>query len=138
MVIRIREIKKNIAEKVKADPTLNAAGERLATRLSAIEEDLYQVRNHSYRDPLNYPIKLNNQLATLVRVIESADSRPTDQSYTVFEELSARLAEIKRRYGRDPEERPVGTGALDKDASQYRLRFITFPGGFPVGFLPKM
>ena len=39
MVIRIREIKKNIAEKVKKDPKLDAAGERLSTRLSAVEED---------------------------------------------------------------------------------------------------
>jgi len=98
MVIRIRDIKKNIAAKVKADPSLSAAGERLATRLSAVEEDLYQVRNKSFRDPLNYPIKLNNQLATLVRVIESADSRPTDQSYEVFKILSAQLDQIKKQF----------------------------------------
>jgi Sortilin, neurotensin receptor 3, len=97
MVIRIRDLKKTIAEKVKADPALNAAAERLTTRLSAVEEDLYQVRNKSFRDPMNYPIKLNNQLATLVRVIESADSRPTDQSYDVLKELSARLEEIRKR-----------------------------------------
>ena len=97
MVIRIRDLKKQIAARVTADPSLNAAGERLATRLSAVEEDLYQVRNHSFRDPLNYPIKLNNQLATLVRVIESADSRPTDQSYTVLKELTSRLEEIRQR-----------------------------------------
>jgi photosystem II stability/assembly factor-like uncharacterized protein len=98
IVIQIRDIKKNIAERVKADASLNAEGERVSTRLSAVEEELYQVRNRSYRDPLNYPIKLNNQLATLVRVIESADSKPTDQSYTVYEELSKRLAEIKRQF----------------------------------------
>ena len=98
IVIRIRQIKKSIADQVKADPSRNAAAERLTTRLSAVEEELYQVRNHSFRDPLNYPIKLNNQLATLVRVIESADSRPTDQSYAVLQELSARLEEIRRQF----------------------------------------
>jgi len=32
-----------------------------------VEEDLYQVRNRSNQDPLNFPIKLNNQIAALMR-----------------------------------------------------------------------
>jgi photosystem II stability/assembly factor-like uncharacterized protein len=98
MVIRIREIKKNIADKVKKDPKLDAAGERLATKLSAVEEDLYQVRNRSNQDPLNFPIKLDNQIAALMRVIETGDARPTDQSYVVFKELSDRLDAIRKIY----------------------------------------
>ena len=58
-----------------------------------MEGDIYQVRNQSNQDPLNYPIKLNNQLAALLGVVEGAESRPTDQSYTVFERLSALLEE---------------------------------------------
>jgi len=98
MVIRIREIKKNIADRVKKDPSLDAAGERLSTKLSAVEEDIYQVRNRSNQDPLNFPIKLNNQIAALMRVVETGDGRPTDQSYEVFKELNARLEEIRKRY----------------------------------------
>jgi photosystem II stability/assembly factor-like uncharacterized protein len=98
IVIRIRDIKKNIAERVKKDPSLDAAGERLATKLSAVEEDLYQVRNRSNQDPLNFPIKLNNQIAALMRVIETGDAKPTDQSYVVFKELNDRLEEIRKRY----------------------------------------
>jgi photosystem II stability/assembly factor-like uncharacterized protein len=98
MVLRIREIKKNIAERAKKDPLLNAAGERLSTRLSAVEEDLYQVRNRSNQDPLNFPIKLNNQIAALMRVIETGDAKPTDQSYVVFKELNDRLEAIRKRY----------------------------------------
>jgi phage shock protein A len=98
IVIRIREIKKNIADRVKKDPSLDAAGERLSTKLSAVEEDIYQVRNRSNQDPLNFPIKLNNQIAALQRVIETGDAKPTDQSYVVFKELSQKLAEIKKRY----------------------------------------
>ena len=97
MVIRIREIKKNIGEKVKKDPKLDAAGERLSTRLSAVEEDLYQVRNRSNQDPLNFPIKLDNQIAALMRVVESGDSKPTDQSYVVFKELNERLRNLGKR-----------------------------------------
>jgi photosystem II stability/assembly factor-like uncharacterized protein len=98
MVIRIREIKKNIAERVKKDPSLDAAGERLSTKLSAVEEDLYQVRNRSGQDPLNFPIKLDNQIAALLGVVETGDAKPTDQSYVVFKELSERLEAIRQRY----------------------------------------
>jgi hypothetical protein len=36
-------------------------------------------------------VKLNNRIPALGGVVESADARPTDQSYTVFKELSAEL-----------------------------------------------
>jgi photosystem II stability/assembly factor-like uncharacterized protein len=98
MVIRIREIKKNIADRVKKDPKLDAAGERLSTKLNAVEEDLYQIRNRSNQDPLNFPIKLDNQIAALLRVVETGDAKPTDQSYVVFKELNDRLEQIRKVY----------------------------------------
>ncbi|HME06156.1 MAG TPA: hypothetical protein VKG25_03865, partial [Bryobacteraceae bacterium] len=93
MVIDIRSIKKQLKERVEKakDPELNAAAERLETKLSAVEEEVYQVRNRSNQDPLNFPIKLNNMLGALARSIETGDARPTDQSYVVFKELSDRL-----------------------------------------------
>ena len=97
MVIRIRDLKKQIDDSVKKAPALNAPGERLATRLSAVEQDVYQVQNRSGQDPLNFPIKINNQLAALLRIIETGDAKPTDQSYVVFKELSAQLDAIKQR-----------------------------------------
>jgi hypothetical protein len=48
-------------------------------------------RSGSSQHPLNYPIKLNNKIAALSGVIESADSKPTDQSYTVYNELTGEL-----------------------------------------------
>jgi len=97
MVIKIRDLKKQVDDRVKKAPALNAPGERLTTRLSAVEEDVYQVRNRSGQDPLNFPIKINNQLAALLRIIETGDAKPTDQSYVVFKELSAQLDAIKQR-----------------------------------------
>jgi hypothetical protein len=97
MVIRIRELKKQIGDRVKAAPALNAPAERLTTRLSAVEEDVYQVQNRSNQDPLNFPIKINNQLGALLRIIETGDAKPTDQSYVVFKELSDRLEAIRQR-----------------------------------------
>ena len=99
MVILIREIKKQIkdrSEKVK-DPAVSGAGEMLAKKLSEVEEAVYQVRNQSNQDPLNFPIKLNNQIAALRRSIETGDGRPTAQSYVVFKELSAQLDALQSR-----------------------------------------
>ena len=56
-----------------------------------MEGEIYQYRNRSSQDPLNYPIRLNNKLAALQGIVESGDAKPTDQSYAVFKDLSARL-----------------------------------------------
>ncbi|MFN7944365.1 MAG: glycosyl hydrolase [Blastocatellia bacterium] len=99
MVIRIRDLKKQMKERTdKAnDAAVKAAAESLNNKLSAVEEEIYQVRNRSSQDPLNFPIRLNNQIAALRRSIETGDGRPTDQSFVVFRELSARLDEQRTR-----------------------------------------
>ncbi len=99
-VSKIRELKKQAKDRsdTAKDATITAASASLRDTLSTIEEDLYQVRNRSNQDPLNFPIKLNNQIAALERVVESGDDRPTDQAYVVFQELSARLAAELSKY----------------------------------------
>jgi enamine deaminase RidA (YjgF/YER057c/UK114 family) len=94
-VTRIRDLKAQLAAVLqRAGPMTDSVrpmAESLRTRLSAIEEEIYQVRNQSSQDPLNYPIRLNNRIAALAGVVASADARPTDQSVEVFEMLSAAL-----------------------------------------------
>ena len=94
-VLLIRGVKSQIDDRVgKAnDERIASAGEAFKAALTEVEGEIYQYRNRSNQDPLNYPIKLNNKIAALLNIVDGADSRPTDQSYTVFEELSARLAE---------------------------------------------
>ncbi len=98
-VILIRKLKKEIKDRndKAKDPAIATAGERLEARLSRVEEELYQVRNRSNQDPLNFPIKLNNLLGALGRSVTTGDNKPTDQSYAVFEELKARLAVEKKK-----------------------------------------
>jgi hypothetical protein len=60
-------------------------------KLSAIEGEIYQVKNRSSQDPLNYPIKLNNRISWLAGVVGGADAPPTAQDVQVFDELSAEL-----------------------------------------------
>ena len=91
-VIRIRRIKTDIADRIKDAPSeVRTAGEQLAKALSTVEEQIYQVRNQSGQDPLNFPIKTNNRLASLLRVATSGEGRPTGNVEPIFNELIAEL-----------------------------------------------
>ena len=88
----IRNVKYQIDEKkAKAPKSFATASARVVERLSVIEDSLYQTRNRSGQDPLNFPIRLNNKIAALGGAVASADFRPTDQSYVVFDTLTAQL-----------------------------------------------
>jgi hypothetical protein len=96
-VLLVRGIKAQIEERkarldAKSAPVAKALDE-FAAALSAIEGEIYQVKLQSSQDPLNFPIKLNNKIAALQGVVESADVRPTEQEYSVFRTLSNRLDE---------------------------------------------
>jgi hypothetical protein len=96
-VIAIRDIKAQIDERGEQDETVKAPGDEVAGKLTGVEGEIYQYRNQSNQDPLNYPIKLNNKLAALLRVVEGVHGRPTAQAYEVFELLSERLdVELER------------------------------------------
>ena len=95
-VIKIRALRDQVNDRLKKVPDRRRAeiqkiADGLLKPLATVEEEVYQVRNRSGQDPLNYPIKLNNKIAALMGIIESADHRPTDQTYEVFKELSAEL-----------------------------------------------
>lgn len=92
-VIRIREIRKQIEERVKEvnDVTFSASAKELLSKITAIEEELYQTKNRSEQDPLNFPIKLGNRLSALRRSLETGDAKPTAGVYKVFAELSKEL-----------------------------------------------
>lgn len=90
-VILIRKIRAQTEKLAKADESNSALTDMLA-KMKVIEEDLYQVQNQSPQDPLNFPIKLNNRLASLRRSIQNGQARPTDAAYVVFEELKSELS----------------------------------------------
>jgi hypothetical protein len=98
-VSRIRRLRSQTADRVaKArSPAVARAGATAATKLAAVEERLYQVRNRSGQDPLNFPIRLNNRLASLGRSVQTGDARPTAAAYVVFRELSAELDQELRQ-----------------------------------------
>lgn len=56
--------------------------------LTKIEKTLYQTKNRSGQDPLNFPIRLNNKLAHLNSLVSIGDFRPTEQDIAVKNELT--------------------------------------------------
>lgn len=82
-VIKIRAYKEETGEDI--DP-------KILTKLNTIEEAIYQVKNESNQDPLNFPIRLNNKIASLGYIVDSGEARPTDGAYRVFDELSEELS----------------------------------------------
>jgi hypothetical protein len=102
-IIQIRDVRKQVEDllkRVAGQPNfkvLNDAGTALNKNLTAIEETLYQTKNQSSQDPLNFPIRLNNKLAALAGVVGSAEAAPTAQSYAVYDEVVAQInAELQR------------------------------------------
>jgi hypothetical protein len=99
MLVRIRDRvteEAQLADRTKRLPAADSARvaamvRTLAERISAAEGEIYQVRNQSGQDPLNYPIKLNNKISALAGVVSSTDARPTAQSREVFQLLSGQL-----------------------------------------------
>jgi photosystem II stability/assembly factor-like uncharacterized protein len=96
-IIEIRDVRKQVEDLLKrvagqpnAKP-INDAGTALNKNLTAIEEALYQTKNQSSQDPLNFPIRLNNKLAALGGVVASSETPPNDQSYAVYDEVVAQI-----------------------------------------------
>jgi photosystem II stability/assembly factor-like uncharacterized protein len=96
-ILQIRDVKRQVDDllkRVKDQPNfkpINDAATRLSQSLTSIEESLYQTKNQSSQDPLNYPIRLNNKLAALGGVVASADAAPTAQSYEVYNDLVGQI-----------------------------------------------
>ena len=65
----------------------------LQKQFSAIEKELYQTKNRSGQDPLNFPIKLTNKLGHLNSLVGIGDFGPTAQDIKVKNELTKQIDE---------------------------------------------
>lgn len=77
-------------DKTKDKDLLDQIG-RTQKQMTEIEEALYQTKNRSGQDPLNFPIRLNNKLSDLAGVVGSGNFRPTDQAVTVKNDITAKI-----------------------------------------------
>ena len=92
----VRNIRSQVADRIAKLPeakreSFRTSSNALLAALTSAEEKIYQTKNRSGQDPLNYPIRLNNKIAALAGVAASTDARPTDQTLEVYRVLSAQL-----------------------------------------------
>jgi len=119
-VIAIRRVKAQVADRItrSTDARLARAAATLTNRASGVEENIYQVRNQSGQDPLNFPIKVNNRLANLLSMAERGDGRPTTNLPEILGILVAELQgytdALDRIWAED-------LGALNRELARLRL-----------------
>ncbi|RMA65902.1 WD40/YVTN/BNR-like repeat-containing protein [Ulvibacter antarcticus] len=75
------EATKELVEKAK----------KLSEDFSEIEKTLYQTKNKSGQDPLNFPIRLTNKLGHLNSLVGMDDFPPTQQDIAVKNELTQQI-----------------------------------------------
>ena len=90
-VIDIRDIKTQVDDRIAKDESVKQPGDALNEKFTGVEGEIYQYRNQSNQDPLNFPIRLNNKIAALMGAVEGVNGRPTAQSYEVYDLLSGEL-----------------------------------------------
>jgi len=98
-ISRIRAVRKQVksvyarAKGHQSHEALKAAGDAMLDEMKAIEEALYQTKNRSNQDPLNFPVRLNNKLSALASSVGMGDFRPTQQSRDVYAKLVVAIDE---------------------------------------------
>ncbi|MBC7842501.1 MAG: glycosyl hydrolase [Gemmatimonadaceae bacterium] len=109
------------APKLTGQPSIEfqSLANDMMAELTTAENEVYQTKNQSSQDPLNYPIKLNNQIAALSGTVGSGEYRPTVQARQAFGLLSGKLE--------------VQLGAMKKSMDSHlpRLNSILKAAGLP-------
>ena len=107
-VSTIRNVRAQLDERLKtASDTARVAPlvRALSEQLGGIERELYQIRNRSFQDPLNFPPQLVERISVLRSVVARSDGRPTAQAYETFgtfaAELQKRLVALQEALVRD-------------------------------------
>jgi photosystem II stability/assembly factor-like uncharacterized protein len=92
-IIEMRDLKKQMKEFKSAhqDSIINMKIGEIDSVLTHIEKELYQTKNKSRQDPLNFPIRLTNKLAHLNSLVQIGDGAPPRQMYDVRDDLAKRI-----------------------------------------------
>jgi hypothetical protein len=101
MIRRIRAVREQAsgissrAIEAGFDKKLDEASEAFSKKLTEVEDELIQRSNETGQDPINYPPKIDNQIAYLLGIVNTQDAKPTQGCYERFENLKMELAQIK-------------------------------------------
>lgn len=90
---QVNAVLDRIPEDYPEADTINGFAVHMLEGMKEVEEALYQTKNQSGQDPLNFPIRLNNKLAAVGGSASRGHFRPTDQAYEVRDELVRQIDE---------------------------------------------
>jgi photosystem II stability/assembly factor-like uncharacterized protein len=95
----------------------------LIMKITKIEEALYQTKNRSAQDPLNFPIRLNNKYGHLGALASIGFNKPTESMYGVKVELEVLIdAEIARWTSLNLEIDGINAKLLQESAPYIKLK----------------
>lgn len=81
-----KQYKDNVATKALVDKA-----KQMKKDFGTVEKALYQTKNRSGQDPLNFPIRLTNKLGHLNSLVAIDDFPPTEQDIAVKNELTGKI-----------------------------------------------
>jgi hypothetical protein len=99
---KVRSVKKQVEDlsarlkEAKQADGIEEPAKAVTEKLAAVEQKLYQTKNESLQDPLNFQPMLDNRIANLYGIILSTDARPTAVSHQHYEKLKAELSSYQR------------------------------------------
>jgi hypothetical protein len=99
----IRNVRRQLddrAPRMTSNASFGTMVKTFEDQLANVEDSLYQTKNRSGEDPLNFPVRINNQMAALLGFVASGERRPPKQSYDVFAVLDPKLQTELARYKR--------------------------------------
>jgi len=79
---------------VRNDPRTSSATKRT---LDAIESQLMQPKAKSRQDTLNFGVRLNHRIGSLIGSVASADAVPTKQAVELAEQLDDEVTKLEKR-----------------------------------------
>ena len=85
----IRDVRgqlKDLTDRLPAEDRLKPIREQAKTidsLMTQVEQALYQTKNRSSQDPLNFPVRLNDKLGNLMELASDGDFPPTNQMVEV-------------------------------------------------------
>jgi hypothetical protein len=99
-IISIRDVRQQLTNyKTRVtDDALKKEITKIDSIITKIEEALYQTKNRSNQDPLNFPIRLTDKLSYVGGMLDNGEYPPTDQAYAVANELIAQIDNELERY----------------------------------------
>ena len=83
---QLREQMKSLSSRLPEEDRLKPLREEIKTidsLMTAVETTLYQTKNRSSQDPLNFPVQLNDKLGNLMEIAADGDFPPTTQAVEV-------------------------------------------------------